>query len=255
MSAAPRPGLALALALALVAPVVGGCERNSPARADRGAAAPQQGKVRITSHPTGAAVFIGERQRVGRTPMTLTRPAFDRVRIELVKQGYQREHLTALVEPGVVTKVHGRLQRPRGTLVVQSGLIKGARVEVDGKYRGRTPIRVKVSAGLEHRLEVSRDGFLTDKRVVTVEAGEHKQINVMLPREGTDRRRLGWLSVDHPQPCKVHLNGKLLGAAPIERIPLPVGRYRIELRGTSDRLLLRRRVRIRPGKETRVSGL
>jgi hypothetical protein len=56
-----------------------------------------------------------------------------------------------------------------------------AKITVDGKYAGTTPATVALSAG-GHSVALSRDGFQSESRVITVRPGERAKLSLELTR-------------------------------------------------------------------------
>ena len=155
----------LALALAL-APALLACKKPPPPPEPE----PAAGTVTITASPTGAAVFHDRHERLGATPLTLTRPDGTLLSLTLVKDGHSNKSFTVMVEGGKQKKVHHDLALSSGTLVVDSGLVRGGEIYVDGEYSSKTPNRVEVTAGKELVVEVKEDGYHPYLERVTVGA-------------------------------------------------------------------------------------
>jgi hypothetical protein len=72
-----------------------------------------------------------------------------------------------------------------GVLDVQSEPA-GANVYVDGRLAGRTPLQVATLEAGDHRVRLTKDGFLENARLVSVGAAETKNVHVTLtPHSGT----------------------------------------------------------------------
>ena len=76
--------------------------------------------------------------------------------------------------------MHVKLARQTGVLVVRSGVIRGARVVVDGEDRGKTPTRVEVIAGQPHVVAVRKPGMQPRSTEVSVAAGETLPVDLLL---------------------------------------------------------------------------
>jgi hypothetical protein len=82
-------------------------------------------------------------------------------------------------------KITGRmlretLQRARGTLELAS-TPDGAKVFVDGKWLGQTPLRQELFAGT-HSIDLEREGYQTATRRLTVEAGQGASVSLTMSR-------------------------------------------------------------------------
>jgi hypothetical protein len=63
----------------------------------------------------------------------------------------------------------------------------GANVYVDGKLAGQTPLQVSALEPGDHRVRVSKDGYLENARIVTISAADTKLVNVKLtPHNGSN---------------------------------------------------------------------
>lgn len=63
----------------------------------------------------------------------------------------------------------------------------GANVYVDGKLAGQTPLQVSALEPGDHRVRVSKDGYLENARIVTVSTTDTKVVNVKLtPHNGSN---------------------------------------------------------------------
>lgn len=196
---------------------------------------PEQGRVKITSTPTGAAVLLDGRRRVGKTPLILQRPAFSRLEAVLVKDGYEQFHAGKLVVPDEEVRIHGVLRAIQGQVVIRTGPVRGANVTIDGIARGKTPGRYSLDADREHVVEVAKAGYLPWEQRVTVKAGQRLEVWAALVPQGKPARRMGWLSLETDQPAMVYLNGTPLGSSPLQKVPLPAGRHTLRLDGSKSK--------------------
>jgi hypothetical protein len=137
-----------------------------------------------------------------------------------------------------------------GRLLVRS-TPAGARVFVDGREEGRTPVAVRELGRGEHRVRVVRDGYATEERRIMITASRPAQAMTVplsparvaqVPAErmpipatpGTTGRFVGALTVDsRPSSAKVFIDGKLVGSTPLQLAGLDAGEHavRIELDG------------------------
>lgn len=209
---------------------LGACGDGKPPRPDLPRERPK-GSVEVISHPAGAAVILEEgERRLGSTPLVIERSGGTGIKMTLVKEGYRPRRSFVLVEEGNRLKHHVRLERERATLVVRAGAMRGANVTINGKPVGLTPTRIEVDAGVELELEVGKNRFQPFRQKLRVQAGETREVNADLLPEGFKGPPPGHLSVQGPMGAVVTLRGRVLGMAPLERIPLPPGRYPIQAR-------------------------
>jgi hypothetical protein len=237
--------------LATAVAVLAGCAGET-SREDRGPPEPESGKVTVTSHPNGAAVLLDGHRRVGRTPLTLERPAFTRLELSLVKEGYKIYRTTTTVEPGGHTRIRGSLVKEQAFLVVRSGVVRGAKIVIDGQRRGRTPNKLKVEAGRPLTVEVSDQGFKTFRTQVKLVAGETRDLDAFLVPEGKRPGPVGWLTVEADELALVQLGSTPLGSTPLTRVPLRARRYRLRVTSQDKKRSRTMRVRIKANEEHRV---
>lgn len=245
-----RAGVPPALWLALALVTLAGCDRQ-PAARPKAPAPPKQGTIRVTSEPPGAAV-LEDGRRLGKTPLTLTRPAFKRVVVGFVKDGYDTHQATALVEPGNEVRLHAVLKQLEGFVLVRTGLVRGARVSIDGEYRGRTPCKLPVTAGLEHTVEIAKDGMQTQREQVTVKPGEVRELTIALFPAGKKAPPMGRLTVVTDAPAMVYLGTVPVGQAPLRRVPVPAGRHRLRLVNPASKAAKTVSVTVRANQEKKV---
>ncbi len=223
-------GAATCLLVNLVA-----CQSNSKPKTDLSHPSPKPGKITIISQPPGAVALLNGYERLGTTPLTLERPAFTRLDIHVVKKGYFIYRIQTLVESGKNRRFKAKLKPREGILTVNAGLVSGASITVDGKFRGKTPDRVSVEAGKEHLLVVSADGFQPYRTTVKLKGGEEKDIQAFLLPLKTKAHSGGWLTVKTDIPAELFINGVSLGQENLQKIPLPVGKYHLEAKSLEDK--------------------
>ena len=238
--------VAVALAVALAG--LSACKKPPPPPPPE----PATGTVIITTTPSGAAVFKDRRQRLGATPLTLTRPDGTLLNLTLVKDGRANHSLTVMVEGGKQKKVDHALALASGTLVVDSGLVKGGGIFVDGVYHSKTPNRVEVTAGREVLVEVKQHGYHPYKERVTVAAGRSLKVNALLLPSHLKKKPLGWLTITCDPPSEVNLNDRHMGESPLERLPLPAGAHKITLHNEALGLTSTRTVQVKESEAIRI---
>lgn len=118
----------------------------------------------------------------------------------------------------------------------------GASVSIDGKPTGRTPLTARDLALTGHTIVVSRPGFLSETRRVTLSArAPSSNVTVALEAEraarsgsATKPAATGSLTVDsRPKGAQVTIDGRAIGATPLTAPGLAPGVHsvRVELAG------------------------
>ena len=135
-----------------------------------------------------------------------------------------------------------------GSVVVKS-TPAGATVLVDGKDSGRTPLTVRDLAPGAHRVQVARDGFVTEDRRVTITTAKSQALTVPLARArpvapavtkpsttaaaapaAAGGRGPGPLIVDsRPAGAKVFVDGRLVGTTPVSVAGIAAGEHAVRL--------------------------
>jgi hypothetical protein len=100
----------------------------------------------------------------------------------------------------------------------------GARVTVDGRVQGRTPLRLPVPAG-PHNVVIT-DGSSTSRRTVNVTAGSTTTVVASFAPAGVTA---GWVTLTSPIVLEVFQNGTLIGTSSVPRLMLPAGRHTLDV--------------------------
>jgi hypothetical protein len=204
--------------------------RKAPAAATTAPAS--SGTLEIGTNPDGVAVFIDGANR-GTTPLTvsLAPGAHD---VELVTDTDRRKvpvtmkagaHMSHFIEmPKTVAGA--------GDLVVRTDPSK-AKVTVDGKLYGRSPVTVKgLTAGTHRVLLENESGTFSDD--VVIEAGATASLVVPMttakPQVGAVGANVsGWIAISTPADVQVFEGGRLVGSSRTDRIMVAVGRHDLEM--------------------------
>jgi len=128
---------------------------------------PAWGQMQINSVPQDADVFI-DGQRTGSTPLS-TEVLETGSQLSIARKGYKTWERQVSVKAGSMETY------PTIELVVADGTVDvstspaGAHVNVDGKFRGTTPVRIDLSPLSEHRVELFLEGYKKAVRTVRTE--------------------------------------------------------------------------------------
>ena len=185
----------------------------------------------VGSQPAGADLIIDGRRR-GQTPLTLSiepgahtltlRSAGAERTVPLtVTAGAQVTQYFELKPPGPVT--------PSARLSIVTDPA-GARVSVDGRPRGVSPLVIEDLAAAEHRVTVTSNTGSAERRI-TIEPGTTKEVVFSLPRSSAPVG--GWVSVTSPFHVDVLEHGEVVGTSGATKVMLPAGRREVVLRNES----------------------
>ena len=183
---------------------------------------PSWARVTIESEPAGATVIIAGSPR-GTTPLELELDAGSH-RVELTRDGFRPWVSDVQVKANEPLRIGPvRLGLPDGRLVVRSQP-SGASVTIGGAYRGRTPLDVEVRPDLAQAVTVSRDGYETATREVSVATGRSATVEVTLAPI------LGEVIVRaNPPDAQLLVDGEPRGTAN-QTLRLPATRHALEIR-------------------------
>jgi hypothetical protein len=154
----------------------------------RGAA--ESGRLAVRSVPAGALVTIDGRAR-GQTPVTVTNLALGAHTLEIARPGYvpHRQDVALTVrEPARTVSVQLQAGLPMagaaGRATVGSIFIdsrpQAARVIIDGRFVGMTPLRVSEMSVGTHAVRLERAGYFSFTTSVGVTAGEQARVTAAL---------------------------------------------------------------------------
>lgn len=199
---------------------------------------PDYADVSVDSNPTEADISVdGNRQ--GMTPMTLPIAA-GRHLLELRRPGYKpwkkRIKITAgspmTIETAALVPLDGRL--------VINSQPTGAKVLVGTRYQGQTPLEVDLPPDQPHVVQLSKSGYASASRQVTLTSGEQTRIQMSLkPRLGVVHLR------GAPAGATLYINGREHGPVP-EKLSLLAVTQRLEVRAKGHTPFARR-IKPRPG--------
>lgn len=204
---------------------------------------PAFGSVTVTSTPSGALVFLDEKQ-VGQTPLTLDRIASGSHSLRLQAPQYAVERRNVSVADGQTANVAVTLAARFAEITVQAP--QGAVVTVDGDRKGSGTLSWRQGEGLCD-IVVSMAGHRDARRQLEVVAGRAQTVLL------TPQPIYGSASVDSdPMDAEIWIDGKQYGVTPnvVER--LLVGSHTLVLKksGCAD---LQQQFSVEEGKEASLS--
>jgi len=196
------------------------------------AAAVTPAMLTVDTEPAGASLLIDSQPR-GTTPETLTiDPGEHTVLVRL--NGAER---TLRLSLGSGARMAQYLDlRPKAPVAVLPGRLSivtepsGARVIVDGRSRGVSPLVIDDLAPAAHNVTVTSDTG-SAQQTITVTDGVTKEVVFSLPRSQAPLG--GWLSVASPFPVDVIERDEVVGTSGTARTMLPAGSHDLVLRNDS----------------------
>lgn len=223
----------------------------TPASSAPLSAASAPGTVDIQSVPAGSSVSIDGSER-GMTPLRLSLAAG--AHSVTITNGSISRTLPVTVTAGGVTSQYVELAPPQsqlgGQLEIESEPA-GAQVEIDGVFRGRTPLVFSDMAPGQYRIRVLAGDTAVD-RAVTVTSGTTAALVVAAAGAGNVTAAGGWLTVQAPFELDIVQDGRVLGNTKMDRLMLPTGSHRIELINGGLEFSATRTVQILAGKTSDI---
>jgi hypothetical protein len=180
---------------------------------------PAFGSLRVESQPPGAQVFVDE-EEWGAAPVARDRVRSGRHTVRVRADLYNDYESWVEVQDGGSHTVRADLSADYGTLRL-AGSPAGARVLVDGAYRGVLPIDLRLPPG-QHRLRVEEVDHDVVEEDITVAVGEERDRRLDLVRQTGGLRILV-----EPPDAIIHLDGLRLGPSPQVVKELPTGRHQV----------------------------
>lgn len=206
------------------------------------------GMVDLQSDPTGAHVFIGERE-LGTTPLKTELPAGTHT-VEFRHEG-SAQTVTITVEPGatVTERIAWKAQRATGVPKATGSLTidtqpQGAAVFIDRVSAGRTPLVLDNLAVGAHDVQLKLGGNVVT-RTVDIRAG--KTVTLDTGVYG------GWLALFSPIELTVRANGRTLALDERNRVLLSAGSHALTLENRALGFSTERTVEIKSGEVTAES--
>lgn len=183
---------------------------------------PRWAPVEFSSRPTGATVRIDGRE-LGTTPVTLELGAGTH-RLELSLAGYTRYSAAFPVVASRPLRLSTvQLERLAGRVRLAS-TPPGAAVTVDGEFAGETPLELAIEPERDVEIGLSRAGFTTAIRRLELEAGEQRDMTVVLEAQMGDLAITAW-----PPDAQLSIDGEPRGKAS-QTLTLSARPHRIEVR-------------------------
>jgi hypothetical protein len=205
-------------------------------------------QLTIASDPAGARLSIDGKSTGQLTPATLELAPNQPINVRLDKDSFVAREL-ALTAPGPgerATLAALLALSPATALLSVTAEPETATVSVDGQ--ALTPPAPShdsfVAPGSRHRLVVTAPGFVAAQKDVSLGAGEHKTVRVVLVAGGT-------LALTLNLPARVLVDDKAVGVAPLPPLGLAPGEHTLGLRG-ADRLSFSTPIRIDKGETLEV---
>jgi PEGA domain-containing protein len=214
------------------------------------AGSPRVGNLTINSRPVTSEVLVdGERR--GMTPLTLSlTPGAHTI---TVRSGSDERVVPLTIAAGA--DVTHYFEMKAGEPAALFGRVSvttdppGARVAVDGRPRGTSPLTVADLTAEEHKVTVTTDAASAERTVMVTAGGT---ASVMFSLSKVSGPVGGWLSISAPFNVDVLENAEVIGAGGSSRIMLAAGRHNIMLSNRSLGFEESRSIEVAAGKTTAI---
>jgi len=194
-------------------------------------------QLRVTSVPAGAQVVL-DNQTQDITPLTLQHIHPGQHLLEIRKDGHQPLRRTLTLLEGEKTAMEFKLEPIKGLVLIHA-TPPGTEVDIDGTYRGKTPLLLTELTLGDHQVMLRTEGF--QPRALPLKISDRTPIKLSTDL-ASDSAKLNIVS--EPTNAVVTLNGASHGNTPcvVERIPSGTVELEIGLKGFApyrDRIVLK----------------
>ncbi len=221
-----------------------------------------KGSLDIVTKPDGCAIWINGDLRSQMTPAKIDKLPFGReLEVKLTKEGLEayREKVT-LSDAMPSKKIEAEMKG--GSVTVLLKIDPPATVWLDGKpWKGDRTRVDGISAGEEHKIVVSADGFAPRTYTIVAQQGEVKSITDRLARAepgsggGTQEKPAGAPAKVRVGAkggfCNVTVNGSSYGPTPVEAV-VTAGTVKVSCKPATG-AAMSQSVQVGPGETARVS--
>jgi len=191
----------------------------------------ETGTLALDSSPAGIEVTIDGTPQ-GTTPLRVDLPPGPHV-VELKGRGAPQPQTIEITAGEVVTRELNLRRAPNagppvptvGQLTVRSSP-PGARVSVDERLRGVTPVTILSLKPGDHTVLVEYQDGRSETHTVSVRAGRTALLELPLAPAPVP---MGWVDVESPFDLELHEGDQTLGFVRTGRVPLPMGHHELIL--------------------------
>lgn len=183
---------------------------------------PDWAEVVIDSQPSGAEIWLNGENK-GLTPQTLELDS-GQYSLDLRHENYMPYIKDFFVDAGQPFSLPvAELFTSPSHLVITSTPTK-ATVSIAGEEQGVTPFTLRLNPNTQHNITLSKPGFRSNQKTVTLKPGEQQNISATL------EAILGTLVLNvEPSDAEVFINGKFVGNGDV-KLSLPSASQRLEIR-------------------------
>lgn len=183
---------------------------------------PQYGKIKATSTPTNAKVYLDGRYR-GTTPLLISNVKVGEHDIKFTKKDYYDRSKTVQVKENYTTYTAARLKPiPKTGSIYINSTPSHAKVYLGGAYRGRTPLTISNLRVGEYQTKISKDGYYDWYSTVRVKQNITTRVFAQLePMTGS------LYVTSSPRYARVFLDGIERGTTPLTITDIEMGWHEV----------------------------
>lgn len=183
---------------------------------------PSWAPVRVTSTPAGARVSVDGKE-LGTTPVELELTAGER-KLSVGLPGYNTWSDRLLVVADVPQTLPTIELQPADAQLAVASSPSDASVSVDGEYRGRSPLSLKLRPDRRHTVSVAKPGYETATRELALAADSRRELSIELVP------MIGEVDVQSvPEGAEIWIDERLVGTTPT-RLNLMAVSHDVEVR-------------------------
>jgi hypothetical protein len=206
------------------------------------------GGLTVTSKPSGAQFFV-DGDPAGITPATVRIP--EGIHALEIRSGGPTQVMALRIEKD--RDLARFFDLPVGTSPASVRIDSkptGARVLVDGRVRGRSPVTVTGLNPGQHAIRVERGSQFVQKELMLESGASTSEIVELAPLSVEATAGHGWLAVSMPVELQAYEKARLVGTSRAGPWQLEAGTHEIEFINQSLGVRLRRSVEVVEGKTT-----
>ncbi len=145
------------------------------------------------------------------------------------------------------------LLQQHGARILVASSPPGAKIYLDGKEQGVTPVALTGLMQGEYRIRIETPGFASWSTTAKVSTGETAGVTARLlgKQGGAQPGAYGRIDIETNPPSDVFIGGDLLGRTPMESVYVPLGRVTLEFELNNGRMVTRK-VNVRSDRVSRA---
>ena len=183
---------------------------------------PQYGKIKATSTPSNAKVYLDGSYR-GTTPLLISNVKVGEHDIKFTKKDYYDRSKTVQVKENYTTYTAARLKPiPKTGSIYINSTPSNAKAYLEGAYRGRTPLTISNLEVGEYQIRISKDDYYDWYSTVQIKQNITAQVFAQLePMTGS------LYVTSSPRYARVFLDGIERGTTPITIADIGMGWHEV----------------------------